>query len=70
MLLQWCSGCSNGGVLVNCLFCRFRAACNVCVQFPPEAILQNSKFMCPVCHLAKREKEPYFVGPLLSFDPL
>jgi hypothetical protein len=69
-VLQWCSGCSNGGILINCSFCRYRAACDVCIQFPPPATLQSSIFMCPVCHLSLREKDPYYVSSLISFDPL
>jgi len=61
----WCSGCSNGGVLVNCSFCRCRAACDACVEFPPPATLRGTDFMCPVCHLARRQEEPYFVSFLM-----
>jgi hypothetical protein len=70
MIFQWCSGCSNGGVLVTCSFCGCRAACDVCIKFPPPATLQSSKFMCPVCHLELRENDPYFVSRLIIFDPL
>src|SRR4030081_3562682 len=61
-MLQWCSGCSNGGTLVNCSFCQCRAACNGCIQFPPPATLQSSKFMCLVCHLVLRKEDLVICG--------
>ena len=59
---QWCSGCSNGGRLINCSFCLTRSTCEDCIPFPDQAVLQELDFMCPICHMERNPKDPYFVS--------
>jgi hypothetical protein len=61
VISKWCSGCSNGGHLVDCSFCVTRSACDICILFPDAALLESSQFMCPVCHMENNAGKPYYV---------
>ncbi|KAJ7148977.1 hypothetical protein C8R43DRAFT_1128741 [Mycena crocata] len=63
---SWCSGCEEGGKLLQCTLCP-RSFCDVCLVFPV-AVTTKMNWYCPRCWMGNGDGKP---NPLIpSFIPI
>jgi len=57
-MIQWCSGCRDGGTVVLCNTCQIISMCTICVDFG----MIDTKFInftCPPCSVRADKNAPY-----------
>ena len=53
-IIQWCSGCQDGGELVICTNCNTITICTLCIDFRIK-----DGFKCPPCFKKQNKPVPY-----------